>query len=318
MTTRERKILLFLIFLAISFILWFLLSLDEYYNTEIKIPVEFVNVPKNKFIKSGNARTVTLTVNGYGYDIVKYSMKNKISALRVNLNEVRLYPVQKNDSNDYYFLTKDMILQLSSQLSPKIKIISVSPDTIFITFSQLISRHLPIIPDVTITYAKQYINTSPIRIEPDKALVKGPSYIIDTLKYVKTEHIEITNLSHSIKQQIRVLAPPHVKVLPRTTTLIVNVEQYTEARLSVQIKVINLPANYNLLLFPNKIWVRFNVGIKNYKKIRPEHFTAIVDYNDLKTTPGDKLPVKVIHRPKNIYSFSYFPHEVEYILEEKK
>ncbi len=318
MTIKERKILLFLIFLAISFVMWFLTALDEYYNTQIKLPIVLENLPQNKFIKGGNTRDITLTINGYGYDIIKYSMKNKISALRVNLNEIKLYALKTQDTNDYYFLTNDILLQISTQLSPKIKIISASPDTIFVTFSELISRHVPIKPDIHITFARQYINKKPIRIEPDKVLAKGPSYIIDTLQYIKTEHIELNNVSQSIKQQIRLIPPADVKVIPRNTTLIVEVEQYTEERMTVPIKVINLPSKYNLLLFPDKIFVRFNVGIENYKKIRPEHFTVIVDYNDLKAPPSDRLPVKVIHKPDKIYSFSYYPHTVEYILEEKK
>ncbi len=317
MTNKNRKILLFLIFFAISFIMWFLISLDEYYNTKIKLPIDITGLPANKFVKSEDTKAINLTVNGYGYDIIKYSLVNKITTLKINLNKVKLHPLREKDTNDYFFLTKDIILQLSSQLSPKIKIISISPDTVHITFSEMVAKHIQIKPDVNITFAKQYINKTPIRIEPDKALVKGPSYIIDTLQYIKTEHIEFNNLDHSLKQQIKILVPKNVVAVPKTTTLFIEVEQYTEDRMTIPIKIINLPQNYNLILFPNKVFIRFNVGIDNYNKIRPEHFTAIVDYNDIVDAMSDEIPVKIIHKPPKIYSFTYYPHAVEYILEQK-
>jgi len=318
MTIDKGKILLFFIFIIISSIMWLLTSLEEIYTTQLKIPIKITGYDQNKFIKSGNIFNLSITINGYGYDIVKYSLKNKLSILQINLNNIKLYPLKSRDTNNFYFLTKDLSLQISAQIDPNLKILNISPDTIFLTFSQLISKHIPIKPNIHITYAKQYINKNPIQIEPNKTLAQGPSYIIDSLSYIPTKKIEINNLSYSIKEKIPLKPPNNVKVIPKYTTLIIEVEQYTEARLTIPIKIINLPAKYNLLLFPDKINVRFNVGIENYKKIQAKHFTAVVDYKDIEKLPGDKLPVKIIHKPNNIYSFSYFPYSVEYILEEKQ
>ncbi len=318
MTIKQRKILLFLVFFVISFILWFLNSLDQYYNTQIKIPIEFINLPPNKFIKDGNYKELTLTINGYGYDIIKYTTKNKITALKINLSNLKLKPVSNNDTNSYYLLSNELVLPLSSQLSPKIKIIEIKPDTLYITFSEMISRHIKVKPNIHITYAKQYINKGPIRIEPDKVLAKGPSYIIDTLQYIPTEHIQLTEVKQDINQQIKLIAPKGVKILPHNVWLLVKVEEYTEVRMTVPIKTINVPRGYNLITFPNQVHIKFNVVKDYYDKIKPDYFTFVVDYKDIQTSPTDKLPVKMLHAPDMIFSLSYFPHAVDYILEEKQ
>jgi YbbR domain-containing protein len=315
--TTNRKILVFLVFFALAAVLWLLDSLNQFYKTTIKIPVVFENLPKHKYLISELPKDFVLIVDGYGYDLLKYTLRTSIQPLKINLSKIPIQQLTPSDTNHLFFLTKDAENQISSQIKGKIKILDITPDTIFMEFTSLYTKKVPIKANVQIFYAKQYINKGPIQVIPDIVTIKGPSVILDTIQYIKTEPLKLYNVSQNINKKVKVLVPPGTIVQPNEVEIKVEVEQYTEVTISVPIKKINVPQQYDLKIFPDKATIKYTVGFSNYNKIHPENFILAVDYKDLETKPGDKLPVHVLHVPKEIYSFSFTPHVVDYIIESK-
>ncbi len=314
--TKHGKLLTFLFFFLLSGILWLLNALNQNYKTNLNIPIAFVNYPKNKILLNDSHKKITLIVEGYGYDLLRYNMKSALSPIHINLNKIQLYPV-KGDTNTYYFLTNQVLNQIASQLKQKIKILDIKPDTLYLKFATLYSKKVFVKTMVKISFARQFINKSPIEISPMQVNVLGPSYILDTLNYVSTKPLTLKEVHNDIDTFIELLPPPHTRVYPSKVRLRIEVEQYTEVTVTVPIKTINVPPQYKLRIFPNKVTIRYLVGFSYYKKIRPKDFTVVVDYNDLKLNPGDKLPVHVLHVPQHIYSYQYTPHVVDYIIENK-
>ena len=314
--TKYGKLLTFLFFFVLSAILWLLNALNQNYKTNLNIAVTFVNYPKNKILLSDWHQKITLIVEGYGYDLLRYNMKSALTPIHINLNKTQLYPVE-GDTNTFYLLTNQIINQIASQLKQKIKILDIKPDTIYLKFATLYSKKVFVKTMVKISFAKQFINKSPIEISPTQVNVLGPSYILDTLNYVSTRTVVLNNVKSNIDTFIELIPPPHTRVYPSKVRLKVEVEQYTEVTISVPIKTINVPPQYKLRIFPDRVTIKYLVGFSYYKKIKPKDFTVIVDYNDLKLNLGDKLPVRVIHVPQHIYSYEFTPHIVDYIIENK-
>ncbi len=315
---NKKRLLTFIFFFVLASILWFLNSLNQYYKTTIKLPVILENLPKEKAILRKNTRILSLEVHGYGYELLRYTLKSKLTPFTINLSKLKLHQVSPRDTKKYYFLTNEIEKQISSQLSQKIKILDIKPDTIYLNFITLYSKTVDIKPRITIHYEKQFINKTPVKITPEKVKVMGPSYILDTLKYITTPKVTFNNIHSDIDTFIKLEAPPKVKLTPTQIKLSVKVEQYTEVTIQVPLHTLNVPAQYSLKLFPNQITIKYIVGFSNYNKITADDFYAAVNYLDLKSNPSDKLPVHIIHVPKQIYSYQYSPVVVDYILEQKQ
>ncbi len=315
--TRNKKLLIFSVFFLLSAILWLLDSLNQYYKTSLNLPIEYKQVPKHKIIAPEVPRSLTIKVDGYGYDLLKYTLATKLKPLYIDLGEVALNPIIPYDTNNFYILTKQLENQINSQLTGKIKILDINPDTIFIHFIPLYEKTVPVKPNLKISYAKQYINKTPPKIEPGKVKVIGPANILDTLKQIYTEPIVLQNIQNNIDKTVKLLIPKGTKVYPTTVHLTIEVEQYTEMTILVPLKTINVPPKYDLKVFPNKVRIKYTVGFSNYNKITADNFVAVVDYNDIKHSVGDKLPVHIIHVPDEIYDYTYSPHTVDYIIEVK-
>ncbi|MGN1263173.1 MAG: YbbR-like domain-containing protein, partial [Prevotella sp.] len=80
----NREFLVFLFFLALSGIFWLLMTLNENYEKEIRLPVQIVNVPQNVVLTSDSIDTIKVTLNDKGLMIMNYLYGEGIKPLKLN------------------------------------------------------------------------------------------------------------------------------------------------------------------------------------------------------------------------------------------
>ena len=68
----NKQLFTFLFFLMLSAIFWLILTLNENYEKELKIPVRIVNLPRNVMLTSASVDTVRATVNDKGWVLLNY------------------------------------------------------------------------------------------------------------------------------------------------------------------------------------------------------------------------------------------------------
>ena len=68
----SRQILIFLFFLILSGIFWLILTLNQSYEYEIKIPYSIKGIPKNVVLTSNEVDTLKVTVRDKGWIILRY------------------------------------------------------------------------------------------------------------------------------------------------------------------------------------------------------------------------------------------------------
>ena len=68
----NKQLFTFLFFLMLSAIFWLILTLNEGYEKELKIPVRVVNIPKNVMLTSPSVDTVRATVRDQGWVLLNY------------------------------------------------------------------------------------------------------------------------------------------------------------------------------------------------------------------------------------------------------
>ena len=68
----NKQLFTFMFFLTLSAIFWLILTLNEDYEKELKIPVRIVNLPRNVMLTSASIDTVRATVNDKGWVLLNY------------------------------------------------------------------------------------------------------------------------------------------------------------------------------------------------------------------------------------------------------
>ena len=314
---RNGKAFVFLVCLALASFLWFLNALEKRYTDHISVPVRYINLPKNKDLTGKLPRMLELTVDGYGYTLLQYKLSLAFSPVLLDVNELTNNYLEGKFMSRYTISTNGHKEEIAKQISSEIEIISVRPDSITFYVSTVIEKLVKIKPVVDITFAKEFILQKPPEAQPESILIRGPQEILDTLKYIKTEPVQIKNLANTIERDVNLIILPELKSELDEVTVQIAVEQFTEAKFDVPITILNQPDSMLIKTFPSKVKVTCRIGLSQYSKLNNSSFSAVVDYSH-RSGVISKLQVILDRIPETVLSVDHFPKDVEYIIERKE
>lgn len=92
-STVNKEFLIFLFFLALSGVFWLMMTLNETYEKEMRIPVHIVNVPQNVVLTSDSVDTVKVSLSDKGFVLLGYMYGDGLRPLKVNFKTTCAPPV---------------------------------------------------------------------------------------------------------------------------------------------------------------------------------------------------------------------------------
>ena len=314
---RNGKAFVFFVCLALASFLWFLNALEKHYTDHITVPVRYINLPKDKDLMGKLPGKFELTVDAYGYTLLRHKLSLAFSPVLIDVNELTNNYLESKFMSKFTISTNGHKEEIAKQISSEIEIISIRPDSISFYVSNVIEKLVKVHPVVDVTFAREFIlQRSPVA-KPESILVRGPQEILDTLKYINTKPIELKNLSHTVEQDVNLVLLPELKSELSEVTVQIAVEQYTEAKFDIPILIINQPDSLLIKTFPAKVKVSCRVGLSQYNKLVNSSFMAVIDYSH-RSGVIPKLRVILERIPETVLSVDYFPKEVDYIIERKE
>lgn len=140
LTKREvsllnKNVVIFAFFLFLAFIFWYLNSLGKEMEIDFRYPVNFINPPKGRVISGDLPSKLSLELKGQGYSLLKLKITGKRTPLVVDLSKVILRRVPDSKPIGYYVVSSTLIPGFKKQMGNGFNVLSVRPDTIFLTFS---------------------------------------------------------------------------------------------------------------------------------------------------------------------------------------
>jgi hypothetical protein len=132
--TRDAIIFAFFVFLA--FIFWYLNSLENVMEDDIKYPVSFINVPKQRAIPE-NPVNLNFNLKGPGYSILKLKVTGRKPPVVIDISIVDYKRVPESEDL-YYLITSGLVKSFTVQLRSDCEITSINPDTLFFTMDKVI------------------------------------------------------------------------------------------------------------------------------------------------------------------------------------
>jgi YbbR domain-containing protein len=308
---NNRRIVVFLICLAIATALWFLNALGKDYTATVSYPVKFTNPPENQFLANNSSVKLDLKIDGQGFTLLRYKLLS-FSPIIIDIETVT--KSLESNSGTYKVLSKNLIKEVSDQLSSDIRITDISPEMIDIVLDSLITKTVPVELDINVDFAPQVNLKSSITTKPDEIKITGPAIALEKISAVKTKVNILNKLDASIQQEIDLIHPEKTTISPEKVTLIIEVEKYTEKELKIPIEILNNPDKVRIKLFPSEVKVLFKVGLSRFEKIKTSDFGASVDYNSI-VTDINNLNITLYKKPEFIQGIRFSPEKVEFIIE---
>src|SRR5690554_6716093 len=231
------KALMFLMFLVLSFFIWFLITLSDTYVSQLNFKVSYTGIPQEKLVLGTPKKTLKATVQATGFKLLTY----KLFRQSVELPYVDF---RKQDSSNYM-----LAIDVESAINRQHKSLMVKRmdlDSLKLNLGENIKKYVPVIPRLFFSFEEDFDLSDSIQIKPDSIWVRGPEDIVAKVDRVHTIIKNYKNVHDSIDGIIALQIPDSLHSLEYETeqvTLNVPVERYSEKLLELEVQVKNLPKN---------------------------------------------------------------------------
>ena len=313
----DREVVIFGFFLLLSFVFWYLNSLEKNTEYNIKYPVRYTNIPEGRVLFEDLPARLDLYLKGPGYSILRLKLSGNKSPVILDVSTINYRRVPGSRTLSYYVLTSGLIPKLRNQLRTECEIASIKPDTLFFSFDRIITRQVAVKADVDVITEKQYLLKGNIRVEPDNLAITGPKRILDTLTAVRTKFKKLRGVNETIIRSIALVTPRECTISTRKVTLTIPVEQFTEAEIKVPVRILNCPDSISIKIFPDIVTVTGQVAIGDYKKFEEIPFEVVLDLAKADLNSSEKIPVGFRNIPPFVSSLRVSPAKVDFLIEKK-
>jgi len=301
----------FIVFLITAVVIWFLITLSKVYTISISFPVKYSALSQDKILQNEPLKEIDILVKSTGFNILSTRFLNQTIELNAgNLN--------KKSTFNYYLLIKNQKNKIQRQLRSGMEIQEISLDTIYLELGSLISKKVPLIPNLAIDYHVGYDLLDTEVIKPDSIVISGPEAYVDQIDEINLELLKLDDVKSNFSQKVKILRPENsnnLKVASEFATISGRVEKFTEGVFEIPYKVLNLPEGVDVTSLHKTVKVYFVVGLSDFNKIDKNFFQVVCDYTLSKENNLDYLVPKVIVKPAFIKSFKVVPNKIDFLIQ---
>ena len=306
---KKRKVKLFLIFLFFSFLAWFINNLSRTFVSTASFNLEYVGTPKNLLLASPPKSSVNVRLRAVGFQFVGFGIRKK--SIQIDLSEVK-----KKDSI-YYIAPSVYKKQIERQLSGDMTLLDVDNDTIFVDFTKVVTKTVPVLPRINLSLAKNYEIEDSLSIEPRMVKITGPKSQIDSIRNVRTSFFELLDVDEDFSVKRTLVKPRELdKTIfdPVSVTISAKVYRFSEKVYNVPVTILNVPNDVKVRMFPDVIKVVCQAKLEQLKEIDADDFLITADYAQVTGSSQNIIPVNLSKKPKGISNAILSTQEIEFIL----
>ena len=298
-------------FLIASVLIWMLITLSKEYNATLRFPIKYSDFPQDKLLQKEPLTEIDVIVKSSGFNILKSRLSDKNLVFNAK-------SLNKKSSSQYYFLTRNQFKSVQKQLPSGVQLQEISLDTIFLDLGSLISKKVPLNPNLEINYHIGYDILESVSMEPDSILISGPKGQIENIKIINLELLKLEDVKSDFSENVKIILPENtgnIKLNSKFTKISGEVEKFTEGTFKISFKVLNLPKDINLTTLNKTIEVVFVVALSNFDKVNKDFFEVVCDYNIAKENNLNYLIPKVTVISRLIKSFKVIPNKIDFLIQ---
>ncbi|MDP4270422.1 MAG: YbbR-like domain-containing protein [Bacteroidota bacterium] len=307
---RKKELLTFLFFVILSTFFWFLQLMKENLETDFRVPLRIINIPRNIILTSDIPNSLQVRAKDKGATLFSYSFSRPVPTCEIDFRELQIKKGVATISSDY------LLNKLRKKFVVGIDLRSVFPESINLNFSQGESKTVPVKLLSAITTENSFGLSNRIRFWPPKITIYAPTDKLNQIKEVYTQVLRVSNLKDTFETNLVLNKIDGVKLVPYKIRVMVPVESITEKSIDIPVIGINVPEGFNMRLFPATIRVVCSVSISHYKSVQANDFSFVIDYNDIQKNNTGRHHIKMVKYPHYVSNIRYQPDEVDVLMEE--
>lgn len=298
-----KKLPLFIVSFVIALIIWVGVSLSNEYYYTLSLPLKITNLGNEFAIAEELPEKMTIKLKARGWKLAALLVSGSNDFLidaRKDTGKVTLKVANAVDENGW--LTSD------------IQVLEYQPSVINLRLERLISKIVPVIPDIENTFKKGYGLAGETKIQPDSVSVSGARSFVERLRFLTTEKYIFEELTTRTTEVIPVDFPNHITVYPSLVTVSVDAQKIVDKEFQdIPVEVNDVPGDRQVLIIPDKITVGVEGGVSLLGATTTTLIKAELHYKDIvNDTLGFVFPKITV--PPFLRVVSQKPERIRYIL----
>ncbi|MGV3507757.1 MAG: CdaR family protein [Sphingobacteriaceae bacterium] len=291
-----------------AIIAWLFFALSNEYRYEVSSKINFINPPLNKAYHSLQEDTITLKVQGNGWQLLFEKLKLKPKIVNVSLKSL-------NSSN--YVTISSQLKEINLQFETNQKVVSVSPDTLFFDFTKRITKRVPVKFLYKLSFDKAYGISGPIVLDPETVMVTGAAEDLKEINSWRTDSLNLSEINSTISTRVSFQkgVKNNVDVFPKSVKVKIPVDEFTEKVLEIPIEVTSNPGR-RVKVVPEKVKVTLLTALSNYSKVDRETLKMSVDLDNWMKNKYSQLPVRISQFPAFCKLVKTEPQIVDFLVTE--
>lgn len=304
---RGRAILTFVIFLIISTIFWFMMTLNETVQRDYRLAVRITGLPTGTKFITTPPQYIDVSVKDKGRALVKFDWGTPPTV------EVRYGDFIKKGENRIVINQEMLSNNIRNSFGSGCEILSIRPDSINLITTSRPGDRLPVFLDITVATEPQFVSYGAMKCDYDSVTVYSLNGIPSNTLNVRTEPVTLRNLKDSTTIKVTLLSPEGTRVEPSEISVTIPVEPLVAKKRIIPITTVNTPRNITLHTFPSSVELNYLVPMSMFKNDEASP-TATVDFDKI-DRDQTTAPVTIGQIPEYYRNSTPVPAEVEYLIE---
>lgn len=306
---RHSRLVKFLPFLLIAFVIWIQQSLQSKVTRPLYIPIGSDSVSVSMGLHGRIPEYIVVQVRDKGWEHIRYSLE-KFDTIQIRLIN------EKQGLNYVGLLHRELNDAIVSQLSSSATIIQTSVSEIKVPVYQRVSKRLAVEYGGK-TLTPNGFTIGELRFLPDSVTIYGEAQLLNNLTSIKTVALPDSVISKNIKQEIDLDLGRGLYCDIRKVQLSVKLEELTQQSFVLPIEIVNAPEGYQVTSLPGSATLLVTFPRKYFNDLTEDKLKLTADYNKRNNDTGE-IAVRLSTSPTWVVSARLSPDIVQYIIEEKQ
>jgi hypothetical protein len=309
-SSRGKDLLLFTLFLCVSYVFWIIMTLNEDTQRDLNVPLEITDTPEGITFISDVPGTITVSVRDKGTSLVNYVWGN-MPTLKIRYNEFT-----HNSYNERIVCSQqELNMRVRSLFGANAQVMSLRPDSLSFVVTDQPGRPAKVVPCIDAQASIQSVISGPITVKPDSVLIYSAKKLPITMQTVSTMEISRTELTDTLTLEVRIKPISGARAVPDRVTVTIPVEPLIAKQRTVPITLKGAPAENSVLLFPSTVTVTYLVPMSMYNS-EVGVITVMADYNHRSSSTA-KVPLTLGSTPDFCHNPTLSTDSVDFLIEQQ-
>lgn len=294
---------------SISFVLavalWFLVTLNtQTYTSTFDIPIKVVNVPEIYQLRDDLPPRVLVTARGKGDQLINEHLEPGQDTIQIDFSVFE---------NKDYFIASSNLDVVDRVFRDGLEALRVEPDSFPLLYARRATKTVPILLDLHLNMPLGYRHYGTLKADQDSVLISGPEGELEQITFWPTDTSLTRRITSYTDLPVNMASRKFFQVTPRTVHVEINPIMYTERRVKVPLRGVNLPGDTRLRLSPDSLTVSVLVPLVNYETVEQSDFHFEVNYRELNPLSPFAVP-KAMGIPESVEIQRFSPLLVRYLI----